>query len=128
MKNILTALLLLFLNINAFAQVSQTVSFQLTDKTVVKDSSGMVYPATIWKALMDKGYSLKPVNGKDPNTEFIIFKLTEKQQAELAARRSERIGQMPQPKESAFFRTGEKLPLFNTTDINGNKIALKNTT
>jgi peroxiredoxin len=128
MRNILIALVLLFLYITAFAQTEQAINLKLTEKSIVKDSAGTVYPSVIWTQLLNKGYSVRPVDPKNPNTEFILFKLTEKQQAELAAKRSERIAQMAQPKESSFFKTGEKLSLFNTTDINGNKVSLKNTT
>src|SRR3569833_1260720 len=32
---------------------------------------------------------------------------------------------LPKPRESAFFKTGEKITTFKTKDINGNKIDLK---
>jgi peroxiredoxin len=45
-------------------------------------------------------------------------KLSEKQQ-------TDRMEKMPKPRESAFFKTGEKIAAFKTKDINGNKIDLK---
>lgn len=103
-----------------FSVQAQT-RFQLNENSVVKDTAGTVYPASIWQALLMKGYSLKPVDPKNPATEFLLVKLTDKQQ-------QERLAKAPKPRESAFFKTGEKLSLFNTTDINNNKINLKNAT
>jgi peroxiredoxin len=91
---------------------------KLTENSIVKDSTGLVYPSPIWKALLQKGFSLKMVDPKDPNTEFIIYKMSEKQW-------SEKLDKMSKPRESTTFKTGDKFKGFKTTDINGNKIDLK---
>lgn len=92
--------------------------FRLTDKSVVKDSSGTVYPAAVWQALYLKGdCELKAQNPKDPNTAFILVRLTEKE-------KEARFEGMPKPKESAFFKTGKKPALFEAKDIDGNAIDL----
>lgn len=95
--------------------------FVLNDGSIVKDSSGSVYPYATWKALLMKGYAIKPVDAKDPNTELLLIKLTERQVAD-------RMEKAPKPRESKSFTTGEKLSLFNTRDMNNNKVELKNTT
>ena len=93
-------------------------SIQLDENTVVKDSAGTKYPYEIWKALLMHGYVLKPVDPKNANTEFLLVQLSEKQQAE-------RLEKMAKPRESSFFKTGEKIGSFKTKDMNGNKIDLK---
>jgi peroxiredoxin len=107
----------LLFSITPIARAQQKIS-KLTDNSVVKDSSGTVYPADVWKPLMFQGYSIKPVEPSNPNTEFIIYRLSEDQKAQ-------RLSKMPRPKESAYFKTGEKFSSFKTTDINGNKIDIK---
>ncbi|MFL5811823.1 MAG: TlpA family protein disulfide reductase [Flavisolibacter sp.] len=92
---------------------------KLTENSVVKDSAGVVYPPQIWKGLLQNGYTLKMVNPQDVNTEFIIYKLPEKQWIE-------RLEKMARPRESTVFKTGEIFHGFKTTDINGKKIDLKN--
>jgi peroxiredoxin len=91
---------------------------QITDETIVKDSAGTVYPASVWKLLLMQGYSLRPVDPKNTNTEFLLIKVSEKQQ-------EERMNKMPKPRESSYFKTGESFSSFKTTDINGNKIDIK---
>lgn len=105
-----------FAFISSFSQTNK--SFRLSENTVVKDSSGTVYPYAIWQALLMKGYILKPVDPKKTDTEFLLVKLTEKQNAE-------RLEKMPKPRESSFFKTGQKITSFKTTDMDGNKIDLK---
>ena len=59
--------------VNLSAQIRLTVN----DKSIIKDSSGMVYPYAIWVKLMQTNqYGLKPVNAKDAKTEFIIIDLS----------------------------------------------------
>ena len=91
----------------------------LTDKSIVKDSSGMVYPYAVWNKLIQTGnYSIKPVSIKDPNDEFILYELTEKDKEEM-------INRTPKPRESGFFVTGDSFGKFKTTDINRNKLNLQ---
>ncbi|HEY0355539.1 MAG TPA: TlpA disulfide reductase family protein [Flavisolibacter sp.] len=97
---------------------AQVTSIKITDKTIVKDSSGTVYPIAIWQPLLSKGYVLKPVDPRNASTEFILVKLTEQQIAE-------RMKNTPKPRESSYFKTGEKLNLFKASDIDGNKFDLR---
>jgi thiol-disulfide isomerase/thioredoxin len=93
-------------------------NFKLTDRSVVKDSSGTVYPAAAWQALYMKGeYDLKAENPKDANTAFILVRLSEQE-------KEARLKRMPKPRESDFFETGKKLAPFNAKDIEGNDIDL----
>lgn len=100
------------------ACIAQT-RLRVDENSVVKDSSGTVYPYGIWQPLLQKGYVLKPVDPKNAQTEFLLVKLTEEQQAA-------RMEKMGRPRESDYFKTGEKITLFNTSDIDGNKLNLKN--
>ncbi len=97
---------------------TQPTSFKLDENTIVKDSVGYNYPYAIWRALLSKGYSIKPIDPKNKNSEFLLVKLTDKQFAE-------RLEKMPKPTESKYFTTGEKIKLFKTRDINNDKINLK---
>jgi hypothetical protein len=55
--------------------------------SVVKDSSGTVYPSIIWKALLMKcGLTVKPENATDANTHFFLVSLTEEEKASRFAK------------------------------------------
>ena len=92
--------------------------FKLTDKSVVKDSSGTIYPAVVWQSLYMKGdCDLRAEHPRDANTAFILVRLSEKE-------KEARLKRMPKPKESDFFKTGKKLALFAAKDLEGNPIDL----
>lgn len=91
---------------------------KLSESSIVKDSSGTIIPAAIWKQLMMKGFVLKPEHPGDAESPFILAKLSEKQV-------QERYERGPKPRETEYFTTGQKISLFNTTDMNGNKLNLK---
>ena len=92
---------------------------KLSDDSIVKDSSGTVYPAAIWKALLMKGsYTLKPENPQDKNTAFLLVHLTEEEQAKRFAR-------MRPPQPSTSFRNGQKINMGRVRDIHGDMIDLK---
>jgi peroxiredoxin len=115
MKKVLLAACCIFLILASSAQAK----FQLNENSVVKDSSGTVYPFNIWQALLQQdNYALKAVDPKNSQTEFLLVRLTEKQLAN-------RSNKLVKPRESAFFKTGEKITLFNTSDMEGNKLNLK---
>ena len=116
MRKHFTFLLLFFFVINAYSQKS---ALKINENTIVKDSTGFVYPYSIWQSLMFKGkYGLMPENPSDKNTGFILYRLSEKQWLEKMQR-------MPKPKESLFFTTGKKISLYKLFDINNKKINLK---
>jgi thiol-disulfide isomerase/thioredoxin len=94
----------------------------LTDNSIVRDSSGIIYPPAIWKTLLLQGdYGYRPIDADDENSEFILIKLTEKQ-------KKEQFERMPKPKESTAFRNGQKISFSKIEDINGNKFNLKDLT
>lgn len=98
---------------------AQTVKYKVDDNSIVQDSIGNQYPASIWKALMMKGaFRLKPIDPKDAHTAFLLVQLSEEEKQKYLAH-------MPKPKESDFFKTGHSIKPFKTTDIQGNKINLK---
>lgn len=103
--------------IQAMAQPSNAV--KLTDETVVKDSSGAVYPASVWKPLLTTGkYVLRALTPGSKDTEFLLVLLSEEEQ-------KRRFNNLPKPRESPFFTTGKKPPSFSGKDLNGNKYKLK---
>jgi len=112
MRQIVVLCFILLVGSSAFSQA------KLTDSSVVKDTAGMVYPALAWKTLLMQGYSIKLVDPQNPNSEFLIYKLSE-QQIE------DRLARMPKPRESSYFKTGKEISVFKTTDLDGNKIDLK---
>jgi len=117
MKLVLAILTFGVLSISALQAQPKKIS--LTDKSIVKDSSGMIYPYAIWNKLMQTGnYGIKPVSLTDFNDQFFIYELTEKDKEEM-------IKRTPKPKESNFFVTGSSFGKFKTTDINRNKLNLQ---
>jgi thiol-disulfide isomerase/thioredoxin len=103
----------------ASALYAQPAKPRLTEQSIVKDGNGTIYPASIWKALLIKGaYKVKPIDVQNPESEFLLVKLTDEEKAK-------HMEMLPKPKESAFFQTGSKIKLFNTRDIDGNKLDLK---
>ncbi|MGE5520310.1 MAG: TlpA family protein disulfide reductase [Candidatus Dadabacteria bacterium] len=111
--------LLLFLLVAALqlTALSQAKTIKPTQRSIVKDSAGNVYPFADWQMLMFHGYTTKPVNPTDKKTDFLLVKLTE----EELEKRDE---SMPKPPESSSFKTGKAIKLFKTTDINGNLVDL----
>jgi peroxiredoxin len=116
MRSVILSLLFFCTGISVYAQKT---AYTFNENSIVKDSSGMVYPAAIWKQLLSKGYSIKAVDPKNRETEFIIYKLTDEQI-------EQRYALWGKPKESSYFKTGEKFSSFKTTDMDGNKIDIKN--
>jgi thiol-disulfide isomerase/thioredoxin len=105
--------------LNCQAQVVQQKSMKVTEKSVVKDTNGTVYPYNIWTQLMQTGnFSLKPTSLVNPKDEYIIYELTQKEKEDMFVR-------LPKPKESPYFVTGQPFGEFKTTDINRNKLNLQ---
>jgi thiol-disulfide isomerase/thioredoxin len=118
MKKLFFVTIILVIQFDLFAQAPKP-KLTITEKTIIKDSSGMIYPTAIWSKLMQSGdYSLRPVDINDPNTDFILFKLTEKEK-EL------RNTTAPKPAETKFFVTGKAFGKLKTTDMYGKSWNLK---
>ena len=99
--------------------------YKITENTVVKDSSGMLYPFPVWQKLMRSGeYVLRPVDPANDSTAFLISKASEQEKMFQDAANKNAMSLMPKPSESMFFTTGEKISSFRANDINGNKIKL----
>lgn len=120
---------ILLMAVCCFVQLAiaqKPASFRLTETTVVKDSSGQVYPYSVWSALMQSGlYSLKPEDPTNASTAFFIRRMSEDEIAKSKARQAKMEAEAPKPRESAFFATGKPISNFKTTDMYGNKYNLK---
>ncbi|MBW0178120.1 TlpA disulfide reductase family protein [Sediminibacterium sp.] len=91
----------------------------LNEKTIVKDSSGTIYPYVIWQKLLQTGeYNIKALNINADPPEFLLVRLNE---AEMKAR-DER---MPKPRESAYFRTGTNISNAKLVTLDKKKYNLK---
>ncbi|MCZ4222783.1 TlpA family protein disulfide reductase [Pedobacter rhodius] len=123
-KTLLIFLITFSIYVNAQTTTQQRTQPTLDENTIVRGEDGMVYPYKLWKAYLQTGkYSLKSRNTKmeDGRPEFVIFELTE-------AQRNTMMEKMPKPRPSEAFKEGEHFNGFKTSDINGNKFDLKNTT
>lgn len=116
---LVVALLVTFFAAGQNDHGSKPVRAQLTENSIVKDTLGTVYPMSIWRPLMMNGrYAVRPETPSDPNSAFVIIRLSEEQYRI-------KMASLPKPNESNFFRTGAKFSYFKTSDINGNKINAK---
>jgi thiol-disulfide isomerase/thioredoxin len=148
MKYICFVILSVLLSVNLYAQapIPGTVkkqSFNIDEHSVVKDSTGKVLTFKEWNAILrTRQYNLWPENFDDPNPAFILRKKGYKEVREISPGapsaapvpqkqlsteeiREQYIALLPKPWESTYFTTGEAIEPFNTRDINGNKIKLK---
>lgn len=116
----LLVLLVLLQCLQATAQESTTftVKRKLDENTVVRDSSGTVYPYAIWSALLSKGYVLKASDPKNKNSDMLLVRLSENEF-------QERLSKMPPPPESKAFKTGDDFYAFKVRDIANERINLK---
>ena len=115
MYRIMIIAIFIIASISSLAQKSKA---KLTEFSVVKDTSGNVYPYSVWKPLMmSSAISIYPETPEE-NSAFIIRRLTEEQEKQL-------LQKMPKPRESAAFKTGDRFGNFNEIDINGNKFKAK---
>ena len=112
-----TVLLVLYTN-------AQTATQQplLNDKSVVKDSSGVVYPFAIWQKLIMTGeYVVKTLNANTNPPEFLLRRLSD---AEIKAR----LDNAPKPLESKFFQTGSTIKNAKLVTLDRKKYSLKELT
>ena len=117
MVDMRTIVFTLFFSFICFFSSGQ--SFQMSENSIVKDSSGKTYSFETWRNLYWKGHEIRPVDPNNPKTEFLLIKLSDE---EL----EKKLSGFPKPRESSSFKTGEKIKNFTTSDIEGTNIDLKN--
>ncbi len=126
-KPVVLFALILFCCITLSAQ--QTIKPQqmkVDEKTLVRDSSGTVYPYQAWLFMIRSGeYTIKPVDPKNREAGFIIYKLSQQEKHRNDSLASAHLEKLPKPDESKFFTTGKKIASFKEKDMDGNKISLK---
>jgi thiol-disulfide isomerase/thioredoxin len=87
--------------------------------SIIKDVNGTVYEYDIWSSLIkSRDYVLVAVDSTDEMKGFLLKRLTDSEKLK-------RDMKYPKPLPSKFFKDGEKISSFKTTDINGNKVVLK---
>ncbi|MGZ3763627.1 MAG: TlpA family protein disulfide reductase [Mucilaginibacter sp.] len=132
-KFLMLIIVILALNSSAKAQADppkRSHTYRLGEKTIVKDSTGAVVPYATWQKMVASGvYGVRPVDFDRDDTEFLLFnRKTQSNTITYINKPGDKpahIIDMPKPPESTFFKTGEKISSFSATDINGNKIKIK---
>jgi hypothetical protein len=116
MKQIILISFVLFGLIGYSQTDSKTIPAKPNANSIVKDVNGNLYTYDIWNSLVkSRDYIVVAGDSVNGQREFILKKLTEEQ-------KSRRDMRYPKPPVSNFFKTGEKMTSFRTTDINNNKI------
>ena len=90
----------------------------MTTESVVKDSTGKIYPFETWRNMYWQGHEIQAVDINNPRTEFRIKILS-------AAELEKKQASLPKPKETAIFKTGGNIKPFLAADINGKEIDLE---
>jgi len=99
--------------------IAQAPKAKLTEESIIKDSSGQVYNADLWKKLLMTGYyTLRAAEPSNEKSAFYLVRLSEEE-------REKRLSSSPKPKETKNFTTGKEVSNFSITDIDGKKIKLK---
>ncbi|MFN3667481.1 MAG: hypothetical protein ACK4S0_15055, partial [Sediminibacterium sp.] len=92
--------IVLFLSVVTLSAQAPSTNNRLNASSIVKDSSGMVYPYAIWQKLLQSGdYTVRISDPKANPIEFLLVRMSE---SEKIARDEK----MPKPNESKFFKTG----------------------
>lgn len=98
---------------------SPVTNMRLNENSIVKDSSGLVYPAAIWQKLMQSGdYSIRLINRQANPVEFLLVRLSESEKIARDQR-------LPKPNESKFFTTGNAISNSKLVTMDGKKYTLK---
>jgi peroxiredoxin len=119
MRTFLTVLLGFFVLIANTQEAAKVAPNRKLDaSTVVRDSSGTVYPYAIWTALLSKGYILKALDPKNAASDLLLIRLSDEE-------REARLSKMAAPRESKFFKTGDPFYAFKVRDMANEKINLK---
>lgn len=96
-----------------------TAKVRLDDKSVVKDSAGILYPYAVWQKLMQSGeYGIRIINANANPPEFLLYRMSEDEIREREAR-------APKPRESSFFSTGKSISNIKLVTLDKKKYQLK---
>ncbi len=117
-KKFLLIIVACYISLTANAQVTKRV--RLDSNSIVMDYTGQnVLPYHVWKPLFaSRKYKLKIIDTANLEAGFVLIKISDEEY-------NENVKNTPQPKESEFFKTGDKFPNFKEKDIEGNKFSLK---
>jgi len=111
--------IVLFLSVVTLSAQAPSTNIRLNASSIVKDSSGMVYPYAIWQKLLQSGdYNIRIVDPKANPIEFLLVRMSE---SEKIARDEK----MPKPNESKFFKTGNVISNAKLVTMDGKKYVLK---
>jgi thiol-disulfide isomerase/thioredoxin len=95
------------------------IHFQLTHHSIVKDSTGTIFPFLLWQPMIASGnYTLLAIDSTDPNTAFLLYAITDKNKVKSL------LSEM-KPPESEYFKTGASFSPLKLTDIYGKPIDTK---
>ncbi|MDE3143940.1 MAG: TlpA family protein disulfide reductase [Bacteroidota bacterium] len=75
-----------------------------------------------------RDYGLRPVKPKDASEGMLIYKLSETEKNRRDSLTAIAMANAPAPKESNYFKTGQKIYPFKEKDMDGNKFSLKDMT
>lgn len=111
--------ILFFLSTVVLSAQIPTSNIRLNASSIVKDSSGLVYPYAIWQKLIQSGeYSIRIIDINANPLEFLLVRLSE-------VEKYTRDEKMPKPNESRFFRTGNTISNVKLVTMDGKKYVLK---
>lgn len=92
---------------------------QITQHSIVKDSTGTIFPFLLWQPMIASGnYTLMAIDSTDPNTAFLLYAITDKTKVQSL------ISEM-KPPESEYFQTGASFPPLKLNDIYGKPVDTK---
>ncbi|MBL7730924.1 MAG: TlpA family protein disulfide reductase [Chitinophagaceae bacterium] len=93
-----------------YAQNKRKVTARLTAETVVKDTSGREYPASVWQLLVNSGdYYITPVDSFNIHSDFLLHKADSNRKA---------LRKSIPPPQSSFFSVGGKFGRLKEQDLN----------
>lgn len=115
---ILCSILFILSTVLLSAQIPMS-NIRLNANSIVKDSSGLVYPYAIWQKLIQSGeYSIRIIDLNANPIEFLLVRLSEEDKYTL-------FEKMPKPNESSFFKTGNTISNVKLVTMDGKKYVLK---
>lgn len=106
--------------VNAFPKLAQSHGFTPpNENSIVKDTSGMVYPYAVWSKMFSTGnYNLMQTYVKPDSGTYFLIKKSQQQKDAMMAR-------IPKPEESKQFISGTTFSPFKEKDMKSEKLDLK---